>query len=72
MTGRTVPVNGVALIADPRTNSLIIKADADTRKEIKALAMELDTPSSGARQHPRDLPEERQRGRTWWRCWRAP
>ena len=41
------PVNGVALIADPRTNSLIIKADADTRKEIKALAMELDTPSSG-------------------------
>ena len=41
------PVNGVALIADPRTNSLIIKADADTRKEIKSLAMELDTPSSG-------------------------
>ena len=41
------PVNGVALIADPRTNSLIIKADADTRKEIKALALELDTPSSG-------------------------
>lgn len=41
------PVEGVALIADPRTNSLIIKADADTRKEIKALALELDTPSSG-------------------------
>ena len=41
------PVNGVALIADPRTNSLIIKADADTRKELKALASELDTPSSG-------------------------
>ena len=41
------PVNGVALIADPRTNSLIIKADADTRKEIRALALELDTPSSG-------------------------
>ena len=41
------PVNGVALIADPRTNSLIIKADADTRKEMKALASELDTPSSG-------------------------
>ena len=41
------PANGVALIADPRTNSLIIKADADTRKEIKALALALDTPSSG-------------------------
>ena len=41
------PINGVALIADPRTNSLIIKADADARKEIKALALELDTPSSG-------------------------
>ena len=41
------PVNGVALIADPRTNSLIIKADAEARKEIKALALELDAPSSG-------------------------
>ena len=41
------PVNGVALIADPRTNSLIIKADADARKEIKALALELDAPASG-------------------------
>ena len=41
------PANGVALIADPRTNSLIIKADADTRKEIKALALALDAPSSG-------------------------
>ena len=41
------PAGGVALIADPRTNSLIIKADADTRKEIKALALALDAPSSG-------------------------
>ena len=41
------PGGGVALIADPRTNSLIIKADADTRKEIKALALALDAPSSG-------------------------
>ena len=39
--------NGAAIIADPRTNSLIIKADADTRKQIKALVMELDTPASG-------------------------
>ena len=39
--------NGAAIIADPRTNSLIIKADADTRKQIKALIMELDTPASG-------------------------
>ncbi|MCY4154990.1 MAG: type II secretion system secretin GspD [Gammaproteobacteria bacterium] len=40
-------LNGMALIADPRTNNLIIKADADTRKEVKALAQELDTPASG-------------------------
>ena len=39
--------DGVALIADPRTNSLIIKADADTRREIKALAMALDSPAAG-------------------------
>ena len=41
------PGNGVALIADTRTNSLIIKADANTRKELKALALELDSPSTG-------------------------
>ena len=40
-------VNGAAIIADPRTNSLIIKADADTRKQLKALALELDAPASG-------------------------
>ena len=45
--GPDSPANDVALIADPRTNSLIIKADADTRKEIKALAVALDAPSSG-------------------------
>ncbi len=43
---------GVALIADPRTNSLIIKADAAARREIKALAVELDSPSvSGGDTH---------------------
>ena len=31
------PAGSVALIADPRTNSLIIKADANTRREIRAL-----------------------------------
>ena len=41
------PASGAAIIADPRTNSLIIKADADTRKELKALALALDAPSSG-------------------------
>ena len=40
-------VNGAAIIADPRTNSLIIKADADTRKELKSLATALDAPASG-------------------------
>ena len=39
--------NGAAIIADPRTNSLIFKADTDTRKELKALAAELDAPASG-------------------------
>ena len=46
------PDNGVALIADVRTNSLIIKADAATRKELKALALELDSPTiSGGDTH---------------------
>ena len=40
------PAGSVALIADPRTNSLIIKADANTRREIKALIMELDSPAA--------------------------
>ena len=38
------PAGEVAVIADARTNSLIIKADAVTRKEIRALAEELDSP----------------------------
>ncbi len=38
------PASEVAVIADARTNSLIIKADAVTRKEIRALAEELDSP----------------------------
>ena len=41
--------NGVVITADPRTNSLIIKADAAIRKEIVSLIVELDQPmeSSG-------------------------
>lgn len=38
---------GATLMADRRTNNLIIKADADTRREIRALAMALDTPAQG-------------------------
>lgn len=37
--------DGVAVIADARTNSLIIKADPDTRRELKALAAQLDSPA---------------------------
>jgi len=35
----------VAVLADDRTNSLILKADAATRKEVKALAKDLDAPT---------------------------
>ena len=45
--GPDAPGDGLVVIADPRTNSLVIKADTDTRKEIKDLALALDTPSSG-------------------------
>ena len=40
---------GIVVTADPRTNSLIIKAESGIRKEIVSLAMELDQPmeSSG-------------------------
>ncbi|MFB6261496.1 MAG: secretin N-terminal domain-containing protein, partial [Thiohalorhabdaceae bacterium] len=36
---------GVQVLADPRTNSLILKADSATREEIKALAKDLDSPT---------------------------
>ena len=45
--GPDAPGDGLVVIADPRTNSIVIKADTDTRKEIKDLALALDTPSSG-------------------------
>ena len=45
--GPDAPGDGLVVIADPRTNSMVIKADTDTRKEIKDLALALDTPSSG-------------------------
>ena len=45
--------SGAAVImADSRTNTLIIKADPTTRKQVKSLAMALDTPSeSGGNTH---------------------
>ena len=39
--------SGAMLMADRRTNNLIIKADTDTRRELKALALALDTPAHG-------------------------
>ncbi|HKJ72306.1 MAG TPA: type II secretion system secretin GspD, partial [Gammaproteobacteria bacterium] len=39
------PGSGVQVMADPRTNSLILRADVGTRKEIKALAKDLDSPT---------------------------
>jgi len=54
MLGRLYPGNGdkqqrggtgVQVMADPRTNSLILKADVGTRREIKALAKDLDSPT---------------------------
>ena len=42
-------VSGVALVmADARTNNLIIKADPTTRKQIKSLAMALDVPAKSS------------------------
>ena len=38
-------ISGTVVIADSRTNSLIIKADSTIRKEILAIAVELDQPT---------------------------
>ena len=49
---KNAAADGVAVIADARTNSLIIKADPDTRRELKALAAQLDSPAiSGGDTH---------------------
>jgi general secretion pathway protein D len=52
----------VTVLADPRTNTVIVRAPSQARANMaKTLIAKLDQPTSGTGQYPRGLPEERRR-----------